>query len=286
MNILVTGANGQLANIIKRIVSDSSNSFTSDFTFVSRNDFNIVDEEAVMAYFSTHKVDAVINCAAYTKVDLAEDEQEVAYDVNVNSVKYLAKAAEFCNAEFYHVSTDFVFDGESSSHYKESDNTNPLSVYGKTKLDGENVALEFCSKTQVVRTSWLYSDIANNFVKTIIRLASDREMLTVVADQIGTPTSAENLANAILKMMFSEKKYYGEIYHYSDNGECSWCEFAKEIVRLKSLSCDVKPIPSVDYPQKATRPKYSVLNKDKIVKDYSVEIFDWKESLAKVIEKL
>jgi dTDP-4-dehydrorhamnose reductase len=286
MDILVTGANGQLANIIKRVVESSRNTNNSNFTFVSREDFNIVDQEAVSAYFSNHKVDAVINCAAYTKVDLAEDEQEMAYDVNVNAVKYLAIAAESCGAEFYHVSTDFVFNGETSSHYKESHNTNPISVYGKTKLEGENAALEFCSKTQIIRTSWLYSDIANNFVKTIIRLASSRTELTVVADQIGTPTSAENLANAILNMLSSENKHYGEVYHYSDAGECSWCEFAQEIVRLKALNCDIKPIPSEDYPQKATRPKYSVMNKEKIVEYYSVVIFDWKLSLAKVIEKL
>ena len=189
MNILVTGATGQLAKSIESI-----SNVDSRFTFVGRNDFLITDKSEVDDYFANHDIDVVINCAAYTKVDLAEDEQKQAYDVNVNAVRYLAEAAENIGAEFYHISTDFVFDGESSVSYKELDKMNPLSVYGKTKWEGEKVALQACSKTQIIRTSWLYSLFGNNFVKTIIRLATDRDKLTIVADQIGSPTNAENLS--------------------------------------------------------------------------------------------
>jgi len=281
MNILVTGATGQLAKSIESITN-----VDSCFTFVGRNDFLITDRSEVDDYFANHDIDVVINCAAYTKVDLAEDEQKQAYDVNVNAVRYLAEAAENIGAEFYHISTDFVFDGESFVSYKELDKTNPLSVYGKTKLEGENVALQACSRTQIIRTSWLYSLYGNNFVKTIIRLATNRDKLTIVADQVGTPTNAEDLARAILKMVFSEKKHFGEIYHYSDAGECSWYEFAKEIVASSGVECEVLPIPSVEYPQRAIRPKYSVMDKSKIVRDYGVEIIDWRESLRQVIKSL
>jgi len=281
MNILVTGATGQLAKSIESITN-----VDSCFTFVGRDDFHITDKNEVDDYFASHDIDVVINCAAYTKVDLAEDEQEQAYDVNVNAVRYLAEAAESKEAEFYHVSTDFVFDGDLSVLYNELDKTNPLSVYGKTKLEGENVALQACSRTQIIRTSWLYSLYGNNFVKTIIRLATDRDKLTIVADQIGSPTNAENLARAILNMVFSEKKHFGEVYHYSDAGECSWYEFAKEIVELSDIECEVLPIPSVEYPQRAIRPKYSVMDKSKIVRDYGAEIIDWRESLRQVIKSL
>lgn len=283
MNILVTGANGQLAQTIKEIVNDGNSGVLDVFTFVGREDLDICDELAVEDYFASSIIDVVINCAAYTKVDLAEEERDEAFDVNLNAVKYLAMAAESCGAEFYHISTDFVFDGKSCSHYKESDITNPLSVYGKTKLEGEKIAMEYCSKAKVIRTSWLYSKYGNNFVKTIIRLASERKELTIVADQVGTPTYAENLAKAILKMICSDNKHFGELYHYSDGGECSWCDFAREIVKLKAFDCNVKAITSDEYPQKAIRPKYSVLNKDKIIKDYGVEIIDWRESLRKLI---
>lgn len=284
MNILVTGATGQLAQSIKKIKGKGL--YNCVFSFVSREDFLVTNQKEVDDYFSKHDIDVVINCTAYTKVDLAEDENEQAYDVNVNAVRYLAEASERKGAEFYHVSTDFVFDGNSCANYKESDITNPLSVYGKTKLEGENIALSSCLKTQVIRTSWLYSLYGNNFVKTIIRLAKDRDKLTIVSDQVGTPTNAENLARAILKMIFSENKHYGEVYHYSDLGECSWYEFAKEIVSFTKIDCEIIPIPSSEYPQKATRPKYSVMDKSKIVSDYGVELIDWKMSLKQLVENL
>jgi dTDP-4-dehydrorhamnose reductase len=280
MNILVTGGNGQLANNIKEIVKEHNDIFT----FVSRRDFDITDEESVNAYFSEHDIDVVINCAAYTKVDLAEDERIIAFDVNVNAVKYLAKASEGCGAELYHLSTDFVFDGESRIPYREVDACNPLSVYGKTKYEGEMTALKYCSKTQIIRASWLYSVFGNNFVKTIVRLASERDGLSIVADQIGTPTNAENLAKTILIMIASDKKYYGEIYHFSDEGDCSWYDFASEIIRLKGIDCTIKPIPSEAYPQKALRPEYSVMSKDKIIRDYGIELVDWKIALESRIK--
>jgi len=286
MKVLVVGATGQLAKSLNRVISREAGGMSSLFSFVSREDFLITDKDAVNKFFASNHFDAVINCTAYTAVDLAEDEPEQAYDVNVNAVKYLAEAAESIGAEFYHVSTDFVFDGEGKTQYSECDKTNPLSVYGKTKLEGEKIALEVCSRTQIIRTSWLYSAFGNNFVSTIIRLAKDRDKLTVVDDQVGTPTNAENLARAILKMVFAKKKHFGEVYHYSDGGECSWCDFAKEIVRLKEIDCKVLPIPSKDYPQKAHRPRYSVMDKSKIVDDYAVRVFDWRLSLKDFLMSL
>ena len=287
MKILVTGASGQLAQTIRSLASRESicegEWRSADFTFVGREDFLITDRCDVDEYFAAHAVDVVINCAAFTAVDVAEDEPKRAFDVNVNAVKYLAEAAERVGAEFYHVSTDFVFDGEGSEMYRESDVTNPLSVYGRTKLEGERIALMSCSRTQVIRTSWLYSDFGSNFVKTIIRLASSRDELSIVDDQVGTPTCAVNLALAILKMVFDVDKHFGQIYHFSDGGECSWCDFAKEIVRLKEIDCVVSAISSEEYPQRAVRPRYSVLDKSKIIEDYAAVVIDWRLSLKSLI---
>lgn len=283
MRVLVVGASGQLGKSIEQVVSLEAGGMSNLFSFLSREDLQVTDRTAINEYFDAHEIDVLINCTAFTAVDMAEDEPDLAFDVNVMAVGFLAEACERKGAEFYHISTDFVFDGLSDAHYKESDKTNPLSVYGRTKLEGEVIALKTCSKTHVIRTSWLYSAFGNNFVKTIIRLASSRDELTIVDDQVGTPTNAFNLARAVLKMVFAKKKHFGQIYHFSDEGECSWCEFAKEIVRLKGIDCRVSPISSEEYPQKACRPAFSVMDKSKIVEDYGLLLMDWRLSLESLV---
>lgn len=281
-NVLVTGANGQLGNEM-RMLSAEHTEYTYFFTDVAELD--ITDGQAVMDFVQQNDIHVIVNCAAYTAVDKAEDNIELCTKLNKTAVGYLAKAAEAGNAEFIQVSTDYVFDGTHHLPYKEEDPTCPNSVYGRTKLAGEAYALEYCRKTMVIRTAWLYSTFGNNFVKTMIRLGKEREALGVVSDQIGTPTYARDLARAIFAVI--RQGVVPGVYHFSNEGVCSWYDFTKAIHRLAGITtCKVSPLHTDEYPAKAPRPPYSVLDKTKIKTTYGIEIPHWEESLEACINEL
>lgn len=281
-NILVTGANGQLGNEM-RVLSAEHKEHNYFFTDVAELD--ICNEQAVMAFVKEYDIHVIVNCAAYTAVDKAEDNMELCTKLNSDAVGYLAKAAENNQAEFIQISTDYVFDGTNHLPYKESDATCPNSVYGVTKLAGEKNALEYCKKTMIIRTAWLYSTFGNNFVKTMIRLGKERETLGVVFDQMGTPTYARDLARAIFAAI--HKGVVPGVYHFSDEGVCSWYDFTKAIHRIAGVTtCKVNPLHTDEYPAKAPRPNYSVLDKTKIKNTYGIEIPHWEESLKACMDEL
>ncbi|MDA3881938.1 MAG: dTDP-4-dehydrorhamnose reductase [Bacteroidales bacterium] len=285
--ILVTGANGQLGSELQEHARNYSH---FNFIFTDYGELDITDETAVGSFFSSHTLDYVINCAAYTSVDKAETDYERAKILNAEAVGILAKEAHRTDIPFIHISTDYVFDGKNFKPYQEDDVVNPQSAYGKTKLDGENLAFANHEKTMIIRTSWLYSSFGNNFVKTMIRLGKEREELSVIFDQIGTPTYAHDLADGIISMIDSveknEQSFTSGIYHYSNEGVCSWFDFAKEIHAYCNIPCTVNPIKTKDYPTPAQRPFYSVLDKSKIKETYSLSIPYWKDSLHACIEKI
>lgn len=278
MVVLVTGALGQLGQSLQFIAPHYKE---VQFIFASSQDLDITDEERVTVFFEQNKIDFCINTAAYTAVDKAESDQEKAYLVNVVGPKNLAISCQKVNATLLHISTDFVFDGTANTPYLESDLTNPIGVYGQTKLDGENEVVLNCDKHYIIRTSWVYSQFGNNFMKTMLRLAQDRTELNVVSDQIGTPTNAVDLAYAILDIISNSEQVasYG-IYNFSNEGVCSWYDFAKEIFKINDLNIKVNPIPTEDYPTPAKRPKYSVLDKSKIKSTFGITIKNWQEALA------
>lgn len=281
-NILVTGANGQLGNEM-RVLSAEHKEHNYFFTDVAELD--ICNEQAVMTFVKEYDIHVIVNCAAYTAVDKAEDNMELCTKLNSDAVGYLAKAAENNQAEFIQISTDYVFDGTNHLPYKESDATCPNSVYGVTKLAGEKNALEYCKKTMIIRTAWLYSTFGNNFVKTMIRLGKERETLGVVFDQMGTPTYARDLARAIFAAIY--KGVVPGVYHFSDEGVCSWYDFTKAIHRIAGVTtCKVNPLHTDEYPAKAPRPNYSVLDKTKIKNTYDIEIPHWEESLKACMDEL
>lgn len=281
-NILVTGANGQLGNEM-RVLSAEHKEY--DYFFTDVAELDICNEQAVMAFVKQSNIHVIVNCAAYTAVDKAEDNLALCTKLNSDAVGYLARAAEANQAEFIQISTDYVFDGTNHLPYKESDPTCPNSVYGVTKLAGETNALADCQKAMVIRTAWLYSTFGNNFVKTMIRLGKEREALGVVFDQIGTPTYARDLARAIFAAI--HKGVVPGVYHFSDEGVCSWYDFTKAIHRIAGITtCKVSPLHTDEYPAKAPRPHYSVLDKTKIKTTYSIEIPHWEESLEACIKEL
>lgn len=281
-NILITGANGQLGNEM-RLQAAENPSYTCFFTDVVELD--ICDEQAVMEYVTAHQIDVIVNCAAYTAVDKAEDNQELCDRLNHWAPGYLARAAASRGGAFIQVSTDYVFDGTAHIPYREDDTTCPNSVYGSTKLAGEEEALKYCSQTMVIRTAWLYSTFGNNFVKTMLRLGRERETLGVIFDQVGTPTYARDLATAIWTAI--RQGIVPGIYHFSNEGVCSWYDFTKAIHRLAGITtCEVKPLHTADYPTRAVRPHYSVLDKTKIKETYGLSIPHWEESLALCITQL
>lgn len=281
-NILITGANGQLGNEM-RVLSAENKEYNYFFTDVAELD--ICDEQAVMSFVKDHHIHVIVNCAAYTAVDKAEDNLDLCTKLNSDAVGYLAKAAEANEAELIQVSTDYVFDGTNHLPYKETDATCPNSVYGVTKLKGEANAVEHCKKAMIIRTAWLYSTFGNNFVKTMIRLGKEREALGVVFDQIGTPTYARDLARAIFAAI--NKGVVPGIYHFSNEGVCSWYDFTKSIHRIAGITaCKVSPLHTDEYPAKAPRPNYSVLDKTKIKNTYGIEIPHWEESLKACIDEL
>ncbi len=274
MKYLVVGCNGQLGSEFRVQLGDNAD-------YVDIDQLDITNEDAVQKYFANKNYDFVINCAAYTNVDKAEDEQNLAYDVNVNGTKYLAKYGK----NIIHISTDYVFDGMNYKPYVETDKPSPILVYGKTKLDGETEALNNAETALVVRSSWMYSSYGNNFVKTMLDLAKDKSEINVIFDQIGSPTYAKDLASVIIKIIPQIKLGSKEIYNYSNEGVCSWYDFASEILSLARLNCKVNPIETKDYPTKAIRPYYSVLNKSKIKNDFGISIRHWKEGLRECINQ-
>ncbi|MFO7868761.1 MAG: dTDP-4-dehydrorhamnose reductase [Bacteroidales bacterium] len=285
--ILVTGAKGQLGSELQEIAHNNT-----DFTFIftDYHELDITDEHAVQAFFSTHNIHYVINCAAYTAVDKAETEYEQAHTLNAKAVGILAHVAHKKDIPFIHISTDYVFNGKNHKPYTEDDTIHPESVYGTTKLEGENLALQNHNKTLIIRTSWLYSSYGNNFVKTMIRLGKERDELSVIFDQIGTPTYAYDLATAIIHIISSVDRHTNTftpgIYHFSNEGVCSWYDFAKEIHAYCNITCTVNPIKTEDYPTPAQRPFYSVLDKTKIKETYSLTIPYWKDSLHACLQKI
>ena len=280
--ILITGANGQLGNEM-RVLSEEYPEHTYFFTDVAELD--ICNEQAVMDFVKANGIHTIVNCAAYTAVDNAEDHVEFCTRLNADAVGYLAKSAEANGAEFIQISTDYVFDGTAHVPYQETDPTCPESVYGSTKLEGERNALAYCSRAMVIRTAWLYSTFGNNFVKTMIRLGKERDSLGVIFDQIGTPTYARDLARAIFEAI--RQGVVPGVYHFSNEGVCSWYDFTKAIHRLAGITtCQVKPLHTSEYPAKAKRPHYSVLDKSKIKATYGMEVPYWMESLEECIEAL
>lgn len=280
--VLITGANGQLGHEMRNVL-DGDDRFEAIFTDVAELD--ICDAEAVNRAVADNRVDYIVNCAAYTQVDKAEDNVELCRKINATAVENLARAAAACGARMIHVSTDYVFNGRGYRPYTEEMTPDPQSVYGSTKLEGEEALMRLCPQSAIIRTAWLYSPYGNNFVKTMMRLGTERDDLSVVADQIGTPTCAADLARAILAVLRAETFVPG-IYHFSDEGACSWYDFTVAIHRLAGITCRVKPIRSDEYPSRAHRPFYSVLDKSKIKQTYGITIPHWYESLSHCIEIL
>lgn len=282
MRILVTGANGQLGNEMQILAKEN---LLHTYYFTDVQELDICDKEAVWNFISENKIELIVNCAAYTAVDKAEDNPELARQLNSEAPKEMACAAQACGAAMIQVSTDYVFDGTAHIPYTEDCAPCPDSVYGSTKLAGEQAVMEHCEQAAVIRTAWLYSTFGNNFVKTMIRLGKERDSLGVVFDQIGTPTYAHDLARTIYAMI--NKGVVRGIYHFSNEGVCSWYDFTLAIHRLAGItSCKVTPLHTAEYPAKANRPHYSVLDKTKIKATYGIEILHWEESLKNCLKKL
>ena len=284
MVVLVTGAAGQLGQSLQFIAHDYAD---CKFIFASSQDLDITNQEKVNTFFNVNKIDFCINTAAYTAVDKAETDIEKATSINVDGPKNLALACKKKNVKLIHVSTDFVFDGSSNIPYLETDVTNPLGVYGQTKLDGEIAVAQNMTDYFIIRTSWVYSQFGNNFMKTMLRLASERDSLSIVSDQVGSPTNAVDLAKAIMqivtKIQHPKPRTQFGIYNFSNEGNCSWYDFAVEIFKINNVDIDVQPIPTEAFPTPAKRPKYSLLDKSKIKNTFGIIIKTWQESLLQTI---
>jgi dTDP-4-dehydrorhamnose reductase len=287
MKVLITGSKGQLGSEIKELASDYEN---LEFVFKDLPELDICDAETLTTIISDQHINAVINCAGYTAVDQAEENSEIAEQVNVKGVLNLVNALEKVDGKLIHISTDYVFDGNHSQPYKESDPVSPVGVYGETKRAGELAVLNSSIDAIVIRSSWLYSKYGNNFVKTMLRLGNEKKSIQVVSDQKGTPTYAKDLAKMCLDILSDasstnlSKK--GSLYHYSDEGVTSWYNFATAIMEIGNIDCKVIPIETKDYPTQARRPMYSVLDKSKIKSDFKVTIPHWRDSLANCIKKI
>ena len=283
VNILVTGTNGQLGSEIKEL----SSQYPYTFFFTCKNNLDITNAKDVEAFIRKHHITAIINCAAYTAVDKAESDEVSADKINHLAVKNLAELSKHYALKLIHISTDYVFDGTNHKPYIETDLTNPQSIYGKTKLLGEQALLHVNPKDAIIiRTSWVYSSYGANFVKTMLRLGKERESLGVIYDQVGSPTYAKDLAKAILDILPDIDNEQPQIYHYSNEGVTSWYDFAKEIMKMAKLPCKINPIETVQYPAPAKRPHYSLLNKAKIKNEYTLDIPYWKDSLDDCLRKL
>ncbi|MBD0367382.1 MAG: dTDP-4-dehydrorhamnose reductase [Flavisolibacter sp.] len=280
--ILVTGANGQLGSELRDIAGSFRHHI---FLFEDRTGIDITNDQDITSYFSIHAPQYCINCAAYTAVDKAETEEEQALAVNVQAVKNLAAACNQYGAKFIHISTDYVFDGTANKPYKEEDAPHPVNRYGQSKLMGEIEAQKESNQTIILRTSWVYSVYGNNFVKTMLRLMQSRPQINVVADQQGSPTYAADLAAAIMHIIDSGVWVPG-IYHFTNEGETTWFQFAEAIKELYSLNCTIQPIKTEQYPTPAKRPKYSVLDKEKIVRTFQIRLIPWQQSLSTCLLRL
>ena len=287
MNILVTGSNGQLGSEIKDLVTNYKD---FNFFFMDLPELDICNRSQLDVFFIENKINTVINCAAYTAVDKAEEDKWLAEKVNFEGVSNLVNAVAKVNGKLIHISTDYVFDGNNFLPYQELDQVNPIGVYGNTKRSGELAVINSDIDAVVIRTSWLYSAYGNNFVKTMLRLGNERDELGVIYDQVGTPTNASDLAKTCLDILAYTKETNvntkGNVYHYSNEGVVSWYDFARAIMDLGEVDCKIKPIETKDYPTLAKRPHYSVLNKSKIKKDFEIKIPYWRDSLAICISKL
>lgn len=279
--VLVTGASGQLGSAIH---SNKDKFENLNFIFKSSQELDITNQDAIEELLSKEHFDIIVNAAAYTAVDKAETEPEKAEMINATAVKYLSVSAFKRGITLIHISTDYVFDGSQKEARLESDQTNPIGVYGKTKLEGEKLAFQENPKTIIIRTAWVYSEFGSNFVKTMLRLFKEKSQLSVIKDQIGSPTNANDLAKAIGDIASSEKLVYG-IFNYSNEGKCSWFEFANKIKELVQSKIEILPIKTSEYPTLAQRPAFSLLNKDKIKTTYGLEIPNWEKSLKDLLEK-
>jgi len=281
-NILITGAKGQLGQELQLLVEEKNHALAqATFYFTDSDSLDICDEAKLTAYIDAHAIDTIINCAAYTNVDKAEEDEDLAFAVNATAVKSMAILAVKKAIRLMHISTDYVFDGKSYRPIKENAPTNPDGVYARSKLEGENAIRRLSPQGAIIiRTSWVYSSFGSNFVHTMLKLGKERDNLNVVCDQIGTPTYARDLAKSILEIV-KEKPIAKEVttYHYSNEGVCSWYDFAHAIFELEAIDCMLTPISTEQYPTPAKRPHYSVLNKAKIKEDYSMVIPHWRESL-------
>ncbi len=286
MNVLVSGANGQLGKELEYLFRNHEDLI---FYGTDIDTLDITDKEAVKKYISENQIDFIVNSAAYTAVDMAEDEPEKAYSVNSDAVGILAEIADIQCIGFITISTDYVFNGRFFKPINEKQSPNPVSVYGKSKYEGEKKAILKNTFSIIIRTSWLYSPHGKNFAKTILSLSQERDELNVVFDQVGTPTSARDLAQAIIEILLQSRedfRKYSGIYHFSNEGVCSWYDFAFEIVRLAGNNCKITPVSSDEFPTKAERPYYSVLDKSKIKKTFNIKIPHWTESIAICIKEL
>ncbi|MDR1644524.1 MAG: dTDP-4-dehydrorhamnose reductase [Tannerellaceae bacterium] len=282
--ILITGANGQLGRSLQQCAPQWSR---YRFLFTDEDTLDIRDKEALLAYAQTSGANYLVNCAAYTAVDKAEENEILCQQINAEAVRNLGEVAAQLKIKIIHISTDYVFDGTNSIPYVENDYTCPVSVYGRSKQTGELMLRAVCPEALIIRTSWLYSEYGNNFVRTIIRLAKEKGEVKVVCDQVGTPTYAGSLAQAIIDIIDSAEAghFKAGIYHYSNEGVCSWYDFALKIFQLIGLPCRVIPIDTKDYPTRATRPFYTVLNKKKIKQTYGLTIPHWEKSLTDMLHR-
>jgi len=281
--ILVTGSNGQLGSELKEL----SLEYKDIFFFTNRETLDITNQDAIASFVKENDINVIINCAAYTAVDKAESDEANADLINTKAVQQLSAVSLQNNIQLIHVSTDYVFDGRAYKPYPETFQTNPQSVYGKTKLAGELEMLKINPKNSIIiRTSWVYSSFGSNFVKTMLRLGKEKEQLGVIFDQVGTPTYAKDLAKTILDIIPHINNTTVEIYHYSNEGVLSWYDFAKEIMKMAKLPCQINPIETFQYPTPASRPHYSLLNKAKIKKEFNIVIPYWKDSLDACLKKL
>lgn len=283
MNILVTGSNGQVGSELQALANTYPN---FSFVFVDKKDLDIGDKNAVQAFFEAQTFEYCINCAAYTAVDKAESDTDTAHLVNALGPQNLAVACQKHQTRLVQISTDYVYHSNQNFPFKETDATSPESVYGRTKLDGEKLAVDNNPETIIIRTSWVYSSFGNNFVKTMIRLGNDRDQLSIIFDQIGSPTYARDLAKAILDIIQQNPSNFTGIYHYSNEGVCSWFDFAQAIFELEDIECKTNPIETKDYPTPAKRPHFSLLNKNKIKATFALEIPYWRDSLKACLKLL
>jgi len=284
MRILVTGKNGQLGRSLNKLVNEKK--YDNEFIFVGREELDLSSESNINHYFdSNDKFDVIINCAAYTAVDKAEEEAGLVNQINHLAVRQLAEIAKAQQAKLIHISTDYVFDGENEKPYIETDKTTPINVYGKTKLTGEKAIQEAMpTNAIIIRTSWVYSEFGSNFVKTMLKIGKERDEINVVSDQVGSPTYATDLAEVALKIInnkdYQDQEQQTEICHYSNKGEISWYDFAKETFKIAKIDCKVNSVTEKQYPTPAKRPGNTLMSKDKIIMKFGIDIPDWKKSLS------